>query len=504
MGRGERALNAGLAAFGLAAAAVILGVTLADPDLWGHIRCGLDVLRDHAAPEVDPYAYTTGFQRWIDHEWLAEATFAAAWTLGGAAGIIALKALVNGAMLALLWRRFAALRIPAPRIAILLVLMCTPVLILFLVQVRAQIYTYLLFAALLLALRRAEDGRYGWLWAAPPIVAVWVNLHGGVLAGLGMLALWGAFHAAFHWHARWRIFWPSLAAAAATLLNPYGAELPFFLLHTATTPRPEIQDWQPLALMSLFGAGYVVALATLVLGLAWTRLPRRPAPLILCVIAALLPLLAVRHFPLFCIAAIVFAGDHVASAWDRLMAPRPGAAASAPAAPAAPALLSLASFAAAALVLGMAVARGTFTRIPQLGVYPQAAVALLRDSGVTGNLAVDFRWGEYAIWHLAPRIKVGMDGRRETVYSELAYRRYLDFCFGRHDWDALLRPKTTDMALVQRGEPTYNLLKLEPGWALVYQDESAALFADRGSPVAPALARAAAAFTPPPRKDDFP
>jgi hypothetical protein len=30
-----------------------------------------------------------------------------------------------------------------------------------------------------------------------------------------------------------------------------------------------------------------------------------------------------------------------------------------------------------------------------------------------------FNWGEYAIWHLAPRLRVSMDGRRETIYSDL-------------------------------------------------------------------------------------
>ena len=29
-----------------------------------------------------------------------------------------------------------------------------------------------------------------------------------------------------------------------------------------------------------------------------------------------------------------------------------------------------------------------------------------------------YNYGEYAIWHLAPDVKVSMDGRRETVYSD--------------------------------------------------------------------------------------
>ena len=30
---------------------------------------------------------------------------------------------------------------------------------------------------------------------------------------------------------------------------------------------------------------------------------------------------------------------------------------------------------------------------------------------------VPFGWGQYAIWHFGPRLKVSFDGRRETVYS---------------------------------------------------------------------------------------
>jgi hypothetical protein len=29
-----------------------------------------------------------------------------------------------------------------------------------------------------------------------------------------------------------------------------------------------------------------------------------------------------------------------------------------------------------------------------------------------------FNWGQYAIWHLSPALRVSMDGRRETLYSE--------------------------------------------------------------------------------------
>jgi hypothetical protein len=34
-----------------------------------------------------------------------------------------------------------------------------------------------------------------------------------------------------------------------------------------------------------------------------------------------------------------------------------------------------------------------------------------------GRLVLPFGWGEYAIWHFGQRLKVSIDGRRETVYS---------------------------------------------------------------------------------------
>src|SRR5688500_18398438 len=101
-------------AYGTAAIAVtmfILGCTIADPDLWGHLRFGLDTLRDGVVTETDLYSYVTEGQRWINHEWLAEVLFALAWTVGGAAGLIVLKMSVGFATIGILGRRLFALKL---------------------------------------------------------------------------------------------------------------------------------------------------------------------------------------------------------------------------------------------------------------------------------------------------------------------------------------------------------------------------------------------------------
>jgi hypothetical protein len=115
--------------------------------------------------------------------------------------------------------------------------------------------------------------------------------------------------------------------------------------------------------------------------------------------------------------------------------------------------------------------------------FPARAVELIRRSGVSGNLALTFDWGEYALWYLGPCVKVSMDGRRETVYTDEVYRQSLDFERGTGAWDALLQPGTTDMVLVASGSATANLMDRAPGWLPVHRDVQAALYARAGSPL---------------------
>src|SRR6266508_729623 len=69
--------------------AVLAGVltfTGADPDLWGHVRFGLDIIRDHGIPSVDPYSFTSD-RTWLNHEWLAEVFMAGAFAAAGSVAL---------------------------------------------------------------------------------------------------------------------------------------------------------------------------------------------------------------------------------------------------------------------------------------------------------------------------------------------------------------------------------------------------------------------------------
>jgi len=55
--------------------AVALSPSIADPELWGHVQYGRDVLRD-GLPAETTYSFTAEGYRWINHENLAELVLA--------------------------------------------------------------------------------------------------------------------------------------------------------------------------------------------------------------------------------------------------------------------------------------------------------------------------------------------------------------------------------------------------------------------------------------------
>jgi hypothetical protein len=334
----------------------------------------------------------------------------------------------------------------------------------------------------------------------PPLFALWANLHPGFLAGIGILAIWSFTEIASRsWPGRTRpvssgspvgvILAVLTTSALATALNPYGLELWSFLYRTATVPRPDITEWQPLALMTRYGLAYAAYVAIATWGLLYSRRTRQPALLAALIVMMVLPLVAIRHTPLSALGIAVLAGEHIGDAWERISPRRSDTPSRIPA------VAALISLAAAGLLIALSVSHFSCIRLqPAIGgSYPARAIGLIKSSAVRGRLAIHFDWGEYAIYHLAPSVKVSVDGRRETMYRRDVYVENLNFMHGRGDWDALLENHDTQLALVSSGSPTFNLMKLKPGWHLIYEDPLAALFGRDGLAAAEAIAK-----TPPP------
>lgn len=463
--------------------------TVADPDLWGHVRFGQDMLRSGQVLQRDMYSYRTAGQRWINHEWLSELIFAGLHGRLGPVGLTTFKTALSLLLVGLAHGHLVRRGFGPGWAFLVLALICVPFRM-GLGTVRPQMFTYLGYLLLLLVLE-ARSSSWWRVWVLPVLFGAWVNLHGGVLAGAGALGVWTVARVARRPRASWNELAVAGACATALLLNPYGAALITFLVRTATVPRPEILEWAPLALMSLPGVVFLVLLTLGTVGLALSERPRPIEIVVLFGLTALLTISANRHYPLFALTWVVCAGEHVADVARRWRPNRAG--------PFAPKRFAAVVCAAAGLMLIV----GSLPRLGGIRVepfyfpFPARAVALLKQSGVRGNLAVPFNWGEYVIWHLGPAVKVSIDGRRETVYSDTAYAQSRALAEGSGAWDALLKESATDLVLVGNGSPPFNLLALAPGWLPLYQDSFCALFVREGFAGLDRLRRAPISSLPP-------
>ena len=76
---------------------------------------------------------------------------------------------------------------------------------------------------------------------------------------------------------------------------------------------------------------------------------------------------------------------------------------------------------------------------------PDVAVAFTLKSAPPGRLLTSFEWGEFAIWHFGPGLKVSVDGRRETVYSSEHLKRH----------DAVLAATNEGLQTLDTWQPDY-------------------------------------------------
>jgi len=426
----------------LACAVMVVGAiswTTVDPDLWGHLLSGRDVLVDGGLPERDAYSFTSD-RPIIDHEWLGQVLLFVAYKFGGSVGLVALKTAVVVAAVGLMVMalRRSSLK-SAHRDALILAAIVT-ILPRF-HPARPQVFSLLLFALLLYVLVAVDRGERTKLVALPLLTAAWANLHGGFLVGLAVLGLWTAIRTYQETDPLRRIALVGTAVAAivVTALNPYGIGLWRFLWSTVGVQRPGISDWQPLYLLSpVTIIPFVIFVTVLVIAVAFAR---RRVDWLYVVIVGILGVAAVRVSRIdafFAIAAIMLLGPSLGAAAQTLSTPRQSALPKA-------FRLSVAMVAGVVLVTGLSLVTKGASCIEILSGPEAESIEFFEQNGLRGRVLTFFDWGLQAAWHLAPGVQVSMDGRRETVYSDELVAAHV----------RLYRNETNSMSLVDKLNPDF-------------------------------------------------
>lgn len=451
------------------------GQTGFDPDGFHQMALFREWLRTGTLPLHDTFAFTHTVVPAVQHEWGAGALLYGIATTVGAPGIMWVRWLISAAA-ALVAARAARRRAPAVVVAF-----CAPFAIILaqvgFTTIRAGLYTMLFLAVLLAAIERDRDqpraGRF--LLVYLPVVALWINLHGGWIVGVAAVAL----HLVEQALRRRPIRHLVLALAATPLLmglTPYGRAYFTGWWRSITFPRDQIAEWLPLYRSSyLLGlAAFGLAMLFLIYAVA-RRGPRQLPGLAFVVVAAWAAWRHERHVALFALAWFCAVPGYLAATplgelLEAAVARRPFARA-----------LSFASIAVGVALLAVAAPRHPFRlRVPAQGsdlaaggvVYPAGAVAYLAGANFHGRLVTSFINGGFVIWRLSPAARVSFDGRYEVAYAPEVLDEDRRIHRARPGWSAIVARYAPDAMLVARNEPLAAALPDTSGLARVYRDDA--------------------------------
>ena len=465
---------------------------LADGDTGWHIRIGESILSSGSVPRADPYSFTKPGEPWYAWEWLAGAAYAAMFRLLGLKGVVLLAGVLIAAFGVLLLRyalwRGASLLAALP--VCLVAFGASSVHFL----ARPHLFTWLLLVAALWLWERDRRTPDKWIWLLAPATALWANLHGGFLAWLASLGVLAAGRAAEEiaagspqnaWRVAKRSAWLWGLCAAASLANPYGAELHRHALAylRADWIRNAVHEFQSPAFRTenshhfemLLFAGLMTAAARFARG--------RFATAGLIVAWAHFSLVSARHIPLFAIVAAPAVALQITRWWRRLAAASPDGSLACIldrlARDWGPGFRRMSLWPAVFVLVLVALDRpfgwpGDFpsARFPTAIAERQAA--LLAHSRVFAH----DDWADYLLFRFHPHQRVFFDGRSD-FYGRDLMRDYLTAYNGRHDWEEILDRYGCEVVFVPPDSPLASLLKPDPNWRVVEDDGQAILFLRR-------------------------
>jgi hypothetical protein len=460
-------------------------------DFWHHLARGRAIAASGALVDHDLFSCTVPpEQSFQDASWLAQLSYHYLYSAGGLPLVQLANSLLLTAMMAgivwLCWRRSGSLTVAAGLATFAFIGLWQ------LLLIRPQTFSMVLFVALYGVLELSLTRR-AWLALAPPILALWANLHGGFPVGL---ALVGCYVAAAGWEAvraDRRSWWRDgrlravtlclTACALATLLNPYGWRVYQYVAHTSgVAAGRHIDEWVPPGLNLLVSKVWVVSVLGLIVLFA---LPgRRPAVREICLVLCFLPPAcgSVRMVAWWMLVATPIAAAQLAAILPRhFLSPEDEGGATRGT------VLTFALFVVACVLSLPWLERfnPVLTALHRTGrpeAQLQVAADRLRERRTGGRIFSRFEWGEYLGWSLAPDYKIFMDGRIE-IYSDRVWGDYSAITRGRADWQQVLDGYGIDCLLLDTAGGYHGdllpLVEHSPEWERAFESGRVVVFLRR-------------------------
>jgi len=452
--------------------------SMADPDIWWHLRNAEVWVQTHSVVHQDFYSFTATGSRWMNEAWLGELPYYFAWKWFGIRGIYAV---MLGEVELILLGVFGLAYIACKNVKAAFIASWAAV---WLATVsfgpRTLLAGWMCLVAELYVLARFKEGK-DTLWLLPPLFVLWANLHGSWLIGMVLFGLfcaagllqgtWGRLEARRWSPAQMRkLAVVGSLSVAGLFLNPYTYHLVFYPFNFAFQQKlnvNHVDEWMSLDFHGVRGKIlFGILAATIVLGLI-----RKRRWSVDEVAFVLLGFYAAMTYSRFLFLAAIVITPTFAKELDFL-----------------PPYESRIDKRWLNAVFILAIIGGCTWRFPSaeylmrdtVRSYPVKALNYLQQFRPQGHVFNDCLWGGFLIWN-ARNIPVFIDSRIDIYEYNGVFADYLD-ALGIKNTLEILDKYRIRYVLFRKENSVAYLLMNHSGWRSLYQDETTVLL-ERTSPV---------------------
>lgn len=452
------------------------GQSIADPDIWWHLKNAQILVQQHHWVRFDQFSYTVTGTPWVNSEWLSELAFYGMWSLGGIKalflGYVVLVELLMVGILMLAYRASESIKAAAVASGVAVMMAVVNF------GPRTILFGWACLLALMFVLWKLMNKGSAPLWTVPLIFLMWVNLHGSWLIGLIIYAIvvasgfvsgrWGKV-VAERWTAaqKRKLLMTSAAIVPMLFINPYGYKGVFYPFDLAYRQKLNVEHVVEWASVNFHEPRGKIVLGILILILLLALAGRRQwklAEVGLLVFALYLSLTYVRFlFPAAILIAPILARQmdfmppykrEVDRSWLNLL------------------------FAAALIaVVVYRYPSGKVIGDDLAKKMPLGGVTFLQTHLAPGERVFNhYMYGGWMIWS-NPSIPTFVDSRTDIFEYKGVLKDYLDAIGLKNSLAIIDRYHAKYVFFPSKDDPLTYLMRQTPKWHVVYDDGVSCVFA---------------------------